>query len=348
MPDNARRVWIASARYDLPLIILAPLFGLLICAIARVVGETTLLSHGFVEANIFVLGMPHYLSTYTFYMGDENLAHYRTRKLAFFIGPVLVVFAMIGALAAGLAYFVAAIVAVWNTYHVSRQSSGILSAYRHRAGGDNAREKWPALITLVGSAFALFMLGIDQQAIANLFGGRLLPAVHVATPIVFALAALGALRLAFLMVKRSAAPAEWLFLGSSILLFTPYLLVHSATLATSALLSGHFVQYMAMLWLINRRKYTQRLGSIAQKTLHSVASRPAIVVAVLLSFAIVPFAFDRVLHFENWMAFHTVWLNAIVLLHFYLDGLFWAFKDPYTRQSLGPFLVWHESLASAS
>ena len=103
-----------------------------------------------------------------------------------------------------------------------------------------------------------------------------------------------------------------------------------------------------MLWLINRRKYTQRFGSIAQKTLHSVARRPAIVVAVLLSFAIVPFAFDRVLHFENWMAFHTVWLNAIVLLHFYLDGLFWAFKDPYTRQSLGPFLVWHESLASAN
>jgi hypothetical protein len=29
----------------------------------------------------------------------------------------------------------------------------------------------------------------------------------------------------------------------------------------------------------------------------------------------------------------------VVLLHFYLDGVFWAFRKPYVRESLGPYLV---------
>jgi hypothetical protein len=346
MRDAARSAWIASARYDLPLIALAPLFGLVICGVARALGEATLLSHGVVEGNFFFLGMPHYLSTYSFFMGDENLAHFKQRKLAFFLGPILILAGMLAAFVAHLGFFIASLVVVWNTYHVSRQSSGILSVYRHRSGGDNAKEKWPALIALVGSAFGLFLLGIDQQSIAQLFHGRLLPIAHVLTPIVLAVSVLGAIRLAMLMARRRATAAEWTFFVSSLLLFTPYLLLKSAVLATTALLSGHYVQYMGLLWLINRRKYTERSGSLAQRALQAISSRRLSIVGVLVALALLPFAFDRFVHHENWMNFHTAWLNAIVLLHFYLDGLFWAFKDPYTRQSLGPYLVRYEPLAA--
>ena len=30
---------------------------------------------------------------------------------------------------------------------------------------------------------------------------------------------------------------------------------------------------------------------------------------------------------------------ALVLLHFYLDGLFWAFKQPEVRRAIAPYLV---------
>ena len=148
VPDVARRVWIQSPAYDLPLISLAPLIGLLICAFAIAVGESRLLSWGFVEANFFVLGMPHYLSSYTFYLGEENQREYSKRKLAFVFGPVIVLAVMLGSYALHLYYFDAVVVATWNVFHVARQSAGILSVYRHRAGGVDAREKMPAMLAL--------------------------------------------------------------------------------------------------------------------------------------------------------------------------------------------------------
>ena len=33
---------------------------------------------------------------------------------------------------------------------------------------------------------------------------------------------------------------------------------------------------------------------------------------------------------------------TLVLLHFYLDGVFWAFRRPEVRKALGPYLIgWH-------
>ena len=29
----------------------------------------------------------------------------------------------------------------------------------------------------------------------------------------------------------------------------------------------------------------------------------------------------------------------LAFVHFYLDGLFWAFRDPHVRRSLGPYLM---------
>jgi hypothetical protein len=38
------------------------------------------------------------------------------------------------------------------------------------------------------------------------------------------------------------------------------------------------------------------------------------------------------------MAF-VIGLNSLALIHFYLDGRFWAFRDPFVRRSIGPHLV---------
>jgi hypothetical protein len=31
--------------------------------------------------------------------------------------------------------------------------------------------------------------------------------------------------------------------------------------------------------------------------------------------------------------------NALALVHFYIDGLIWAFRNPYIRRTVGPFLT---------
>ena len=98
VPASAEnRGWIQSPRYDLGLLALSPLLGIAVCGIAWAVPAVVLSG-----ASLFVLGMPHYLSTYTFYMDDSNLSYYRTRKVAFFLGPVLIVGFLTLALASAL------------------------------------------------------------------------------------------------------------------------------------------------------------------------------------------------------------------------------------------------------
>ena len=38
------------------------------------------------------------------------------------------------------------------------------------------------------------------------------------------------------------------------------------------------------------------------------------------------------------MAYVIAW-NAMTLVHFYVDGLVWAFKQPHVRSSIGPYLT---------
>jgi hypothetical protein len=186
----------------------------------------------------------------------------------------------------------------------------------------------------------LFCMALDRQHEAVKILGRAIPLiVNAGAPLLLIAAAIGLGRLVVLMGKRSAPTAEWVFLATSIMLFAPYVIVRDFTLATSALLAGHFIQYLGLLWLVNRRKYASLGGSLSQRLLAATSRNGGLLAVALLLLICVSFGFDRFIHWKNWMGLHSVWLNAIVLLHFYLDGLFWAFKDPYTRQSLGPFLV---------
>src|SRR5207244_11856339 len=61
--------------------------------------------HVYIAAT-YLIAIPHYVSSFSFYLGDENLAYYRTRRLAFFAGPVLI---LIGVMALRLTKLDAAV-----------------------------------------------------------------------------------------------------------------------------------------------------------------------------------------------------------------------------------------------
>jgi hypothetical protein len=335
---NRSSRWIESPAYDLPLIALAPLLGLAVTAVAAIAGEKALLSAFFIEANFFLLGMPHYLSTYVFFLDDENARYHSTRKFAFYAGPVLVALLVTAAMALHLLIAVAAVVALWNVFHVSRQSSGILSLYRHGSAGDHAREKHPAMFGLLAANLGMFLVAVARQPWADArLAGKQVAAAGAA--VVLAGAAIALIVLARLMWRRRAASSEWVFVASSILLFAPFLGIRDLMLASTAMLTGHYVQYLGLLWLLNHRKYPGTTGSTRQRFLAAVSRNPVTVVTLLVVLAVMPFGIDRIVHARNWMAFHTWWLNITVLMHFYLDGLFWAFRDPHVRRTIGPYLA---------
>ena len=152
--------------------------------------------------------------------------------------------------------------------------------------------------------------------------------------------ALGFLLRRLLARSRPVSAQELGFLASSLVMFHPYLWVPDYTLATLGMLMGHFVQYLAIVWLLHRRKYApRREGSAAQRLLATVSARylliGAFIVASGLFFITANYATEAI----SLPSIYTVSWYAFTFIHFYLDGLIWAFRTPFVRESVGTYLL---------
>ncbi|MEA2569315.1 MAG: hypothetical protein QOI24_1316 [Acidobacteriota bacterium] len=338
MTTSTNAGWIESPKYDLGFLILAPLLGLVVCALALLGVDPYIIA----GTSLFLLGMPHYLSTYSYYFDDRNTDYARQRAFAFWIGPLLIIFGL--AFAVKLKYYmlIALVVDAWNIFHVSRQSTGILSVYRHLNGGDNRREKLPANFALLCIGSGLYSFTIAKQPSFSTYLKRLsFDVMPFLGPVLLTIGIASLATLLFRMWRRGAPlpTSELIFVGTSALLFLPYVLIPSRTTASSAMLSGHYLQYLGILWLLNHRKYVADGGSVRQRALTHVSRSVPRIVLLLLGIVAVSAGIDRYVHHVNAMGIHNYVLNLIVLMHFYLDGLVWAFKHPYTRATMGPYLL---------
>jgi hypothetical protein len=335
--DVPRGSWIQSAAYDLSLFVMAPVL-ILPLVVGMATGAPRLALVG------FVLAFAHYLSTFAFFFWDENQEYHRARWLAFFGGPVVI----------GLAFFLLVwlrsplmqlALLAWNTYHVSRQSCGLLSLYRHRAGVSDPAQKELAnhAIIATNAWFVLWNLETHNEVFPLLSGlAAALPAILFGAFGVLAL--LGLVRLVRGLRARAAAGQapglpELAMLGMSLAFFHPYLWLPSSEGATFVMLLPHYVQYLGLVWLLHRRKFPQPAGSRGQRVLHRLGSRLPLLLGALalggLSFLAAKVVLTRAGHVA---VFESAYL-LLAFVHFYLDGLFWAFRDPHVRRSLGPALL---------
>jgi hypothetical protein len=322
-----RRGWIQSPGFDLAFFTLSPLVGLV------VVLSTLALPHGAMipVAASFLLGMPHYLTTFTFYFGDENRAHYFAKPFTFVAAPLL----------SHLIQPVILAMFVWNIWHVSLQSSGILGIYRRLNGGPDS-ERELAKYALLTTAFGMTLW---QPATFPPLTQLIESAVHGAYRVLtFAFLAAGIIASATLVARmlsreRRVSFAEGTFFASSILLFHPYLWVRDGNLATLGMLCGHFIQYLVIVWLLNARKYQPLSGSSLQRMLARVSASPVYVCASIAGAGVALYVFSSLTTRFGAALASIVFLNSLALVHFYLDGRIWAFKQPFVRRSIGPFLT---------
>jgi hypothetical protein len=329
--------WIESPAYDLALFVLSPLAGLFVLwANFRLPGGAYI-----VLAATYLVAIPHYLSSFTFFLGDENLAHYRARWTAFFLGPVLILMVVVLMRILGYHRPVQSAMFVWNVYHVSLQSAGILSIYRRLNGGPQSDRPVAHLAILSLNATMAFWF-LDR--FPPLYS--ILAAIHPLVPFLLpmatlavALPVLGVLISRLVRRKQGVALPEGLFLLSSLLLFHPYLWVADSNLATFGMLMGHFIQYLGIVWLLNRRKYAGSHGSTRERTLGWISARPALVLGTIALSGSTFYLFNKVTALAGISVIYVVAWNALTLIHFYLDGLIWAFKRPFVRQTIGPYLT---------
>jgi hypothetical protein len=334
--SRSRRGWIRSPLFDLGLFTLSPLAGLAVIlpALASPKGI-----HVWIAAT-YLIAIPHYVSSFSFYMGDQNLAYYRTRRLAFFAGPVLILLAVMGLRLTRVDALVQSALYTWNVYHVSMQSVGILALYR-RLNGGSPGEGGFARIAILGINASLAFLHIDRfPAIYDNLVGIHFP-VWIISPVCICVALVAfAFYLNSLRARKTRmGRGELAFLISSLLLFHPYLWVRELNIATYGMLMGHFLQYLGIVWLLNRRKYSVAEGSGHQRLLSAISRNTPLLVASLVSVGLVFYALRVSTDLLRISLSYTIIWNSLSLVHFYLDGFLWHFKDPFVRVSVGPYLV---------
>lgn len=333
----ARARWIESPLYDSLLFAAAPLLGGVYLIAYLRAPQLKIIPGVF-----FTVGMAHYLSTFSFYLGDDNRAHYRSHTVAFFLGPVALL------IAAGLMRFgpllpvLLTVIYLWNVWHVSLQNCGILSVYRHLNGGPRDEKRFAnSLILSIAAACVAAQIKtfgpLDEVLVR--FSPKLPSILFGATLVAVVAAAVIYIRRIF---HRSSAGLplrgpEAIFLASSIALFHPFLWAANASDATNGVLFGHFIQYLALVWLLHRRKYAPGIGSPLQNALAFLSRNLTLLGALMLTAAFAFYMMSRIAQTHGAFGVWTWMFNALVLIHFYLDGWIWAFKRPFVRQSLGPY-----------
>jgi hypothetical protein len=335
-PSSAR--WIQSPGYDLAFFILVPILTLpLVLGALHVSNAFALVG--------FVLAFAHYLSSFSFYFWDENRARHRERWMAFFGGPVLISLVFCLLVLYRVPLVVQFVLFFWNAVHVARQSCGILSIYRHRAGVSDPAQKAAANAAILATNLWFCVWNIETHAEVQPVLAAVSPHLALVLWLGFgALSVAALLRAAGAFARRARAgrpaglPEAGIFVAS-LALFHPYLWIPDSARATFAMLLPHYVQYLALIWLLHRRKFREATGSRAQVCLQRVSAGNLGLAVALACAGLGFFAAKELLARVGYLALFESAYLLLAFVHFYIDGLFWAFKDPHVRRSLAPYLM---------
>ncbi len=337
VPAGHQSAWIGSAVFDLAFFILAPLSAIpLLLLFPDPNGLATL-------AVVSLVGFPHYLSTFTFFFWGEAREDHARHRVLYFVFPGLIL-AVVGAMVVlRVPYVLQAAVYVWNTIHVARQSCGILSIYRQRRSLGDAHLKSTANAAIVWTSVAMAFWNIESYPTMDRFMSLAWTGLPRAVIwVTCAGAAVALARLSVSLWKRAWGTTpprlpEMAFLATSLVLFHPYLWIEDANRATFGTLIGHFIQYLALVWLVHRRR-DGRPGRQSPSWLRQMSRSLPVLGGSVAVIGGALFALQLGLRGSSGETLLQAVLIALALVHFYLDGVFWAFKRPEVRRHLAPLL----------
>jgi hypothetical protein len=334
-----RSVWIVSPSFDILLLIFAPVVTLPI--IAGIYFRIPIIALGVV----LTLQFAHYASTATFYFWKENKDYLRERWFAFFAVPGLIAMVCLLIVGFDVPYILQVIIFVWNTFHVARQNHGILSIYRARAGVKSSDQKTAAHNAIVAVSAFLAVWNIDtHKEVMGFFGWFSNDLSWMVKVVAFVIAGYFVARLILALFRRNEPIGlpEGLFLLSSLGFFWPYLLIRDSMIATIAMLLPHYVQYMALVWLLHRRKFGGPAltgGDAVPAPLRLISGNLTALVLVLLAIGWSCYILREYSMTVDHEAYVAVPFLLVAILHFYLDGIIWSFRRPHVRQTILPALL---------
>jgi hypothetical protein len=303
----------------------------------------------YVIVGVAVANGPHLISTWTrvYLLPGERFK----RPLHYWVIPGLAMaFAITADVERGIwMRLVRSSIFYWATWHFVAQSWGVLRIYQRKHGAAERTEARleKALIFLPAFFCALRRLYTGPW---TLFG---IEVIHVRPPALL-VNALGALIVAIAAVYlivwfrggQGRPAAEWIrpvyllcnFFGFAM----PFIVIRDGNAAFGAAALWHAVQYIAIVWLFNGRRYTRGLDPSAR--LVSWVSQRGRALAYMgliaaCAAAVYTFAFGVSLFADR--PFEQIALTfwtGFTLGHYYLDGILWKSRryDPRTLTTNAP------------
>jgi hypothetical protein len=342
-PAGDQQPWILSPGYDLLLFVGVTLLTI----IPWVVSDVLHYPGWYVLVGVAFVNGPHLISTWTrVYLPKGE--RFR-RPVHYWVLPgAAAAFAIVNELRGGEgSVWVRSVIFYWATWHFAAQSWGVLRIYQRKHGvvGTLEAKLERALIFLPAAYCMLRRLYTGPW---ELFSVRV---IHFRpTPLVvnaFGAVVLAVVGLYLVCVARGIRTRTWprhaylrpVYLAFNFMGFAmPFLVIRDGTSAFAAAALWHAVQYVAIVWLYNRRRYAKGLDP--QARLVSWVSQPGrtlayigLIAACAAGVYTVAFAVSVAarLAFES---LAMVFWTGLTLAHYYVDGVIWKTRRYDLRKTL--------------
>lgn len=292
-----------------------------------------------VVTNALGIGPMHQGPTWFFYLDRKNREHWLgdwQRTLIYFAGPPIVFgLSVLGSLyAPGLNYLVTT---SWGVQHFVQQNFGILMLYHNKGTAEALPPRSLMLRSLWAPAFFF----------SAVYAWRLIFKSPQVWPAYAVIAAVGvwALFEIFIYLKelrrQTLAGAKinvpaLLFWALSVFYFAPFALL-SVDESTAFVVPGtlHWVQYIALNWMLVRFKYVEE-----RKEDLPPGNPVFLMILVSLFFygiwlAIVAAKYGD----KSQMQLMNGFLIGMSNVHYYQDAFLWRFREKFQRESIMPYLL---------
>ena len=332
--------WLHKRAWDLLFVLGTPLFCLGLVGLLKGSFSSIELWIGVMALGAMGHHFPGFLRAYT---DPELFARFRTR---FLLAPPLLFSSVFWFTRENL-YGMALVVALWGTWHGMMQHYGFMRIYDGKIGGGNQLDaRWDFALCLAwfGSFLfwspgrvhhllsGLYLSGMPSLPIAAIDA---LPDVASAVTFIMTFAYIRRLKRRKAAGQRVSLLKLALCAGTFAFLAISFVLFDDLLLGLVAWELYHDIQYLAIVWLFNRKVCTSGGGSVAMKRLFR--SGPLyVVIYVLLCLIWGTSGFSTSLvTSETARHIAVAFVATSGLLHFYYDGFIWKLRDPETRAGLG-------------
>jgi len=307
-----------------------------------------------------VLAETHFGSTWTLYLDAKNRAEYAQRKAVYYWVPLAIMAVCVLVAWSVSLKFVMFAGALFSAVHVVRQSCGMVGLYRARAKQFEPEQKrWENLALYFASATFLAIgflrFYLDPKGSYAALADRLqpfVPAMRMGTALLAMLAVAAVAQVLFLELKRvqrggTFSATKLTVFTYSLFLYSPYLFATRMEHAVAIGVGVHYVQYLGLVWLLNRNKYREPnieakgISGLGERALVSLSQKLWVRLPYLLFYAGVMTALRQ--GGFDWDHFSpSSWLYSIPIglqvIHYHLDAFVWKFSNPYIRSTVAPYL----------